>query len=104
MAATKDSEKGMEIGAAPELHHTHSSVEEGDLKESVEHEVFQKGVDGVEFRTLTWQRASVIFLKVLFATGVLSIPSAMFQLGSVGGALCIIGFGLLVSLFQFVPA
>lgn len=28
-----------------------------------QHEVFQKNVDGVEFRTVGWPRASVIFLK-----------------------------------------
>lgn len=27
------------------------------------HEVFKKGVDGVDFRTVGWPRASVIFLK-----------------------------------------
>lgn len=32
---------------------------------------------------------------VIFATGVLSIPSAMYSLGAVGGALSVIGWGLL---------
>lgn len=73
-----------------------SSIHDGDLlKPAAEQEVFQKTSDGVDFRTVTWPRASVIFLKVLFATGVLSIPSAMTELGAVGGALCLLGFGLL---------
>ncbi|EMC96057.1 hypothetical protein BAUCODRAFT_71260 [Baudoinia panamericana UAMH 10762] len=60
-----------------------------------EFEVFKKNTDGVDFRTVHWIRASVIFLKVIFATGVLSIPTAMYQLGAVGGALSVIGWGAL---------
>ncbi|KAF2804331.1 neutral amino acid permease [Mytilinidion resinicola] len=59
------------------------------------HEVFKKNTDGVNFRTVGWVRASVIFLKVIFATGVLGIPSAMYSLGAVGGALSVIGWGAL---------
>lgn len=40
-------------------------------------------------------KATVIFLKVIFATGVLSIPTAMYSLGAVGGALSVIGWGAL---------
>lgn len=32
-------------------------------KELEENEVFKKNVDGVDFRTVGWPRASVIFLK-----------------------------------------
>lgn len=32
---------------------------------------------------------------VLFATGVLSVPTAMYSLGSVGGALSVVGWGAL---------
>lgn len=59
-----------------------------------DHEVFRKGAD-VDFRTVSWQRASVIFLKIIFATGVLSIPTAMVSLGAVGGAFNVIGWGAL---------
>ncbi|KAJ8081861.1 hypothetical protein PM082_007707 [Marasmius tenuissimus] len=58
-------------------------------------EVFKKTTDGVDFRTVGWPRASFIFLKVLFATGVLTIPSAMATLGAVGGALSLLGWGAL---------
>ncbi|KAK1226236.1 hypothetical protein PQX77_010818 [Marasmius sp. AFHP31] len=58
-------------------------------------EVFKKTTDGVDFRTVGWPRASFIFLKVLFATGVLTIPSAMATLGAVGGALSLLGWGTL---------
>ncbi|RDW77408.1 hypothetical protein BP6252_05461 [Coleophoma cylindrospora] len=44
-------------------------------------EVFKKTKDGVDFRTVGWPRASIIFLKVQFALGVLSIPTAMYSLG-----------------------
>ena len=58
-------------------------------------EVFTKTGHGVDFRTVSWQRASILFLKILFATGVLSIPAAMYTLGAAPGALLILGFGLL---------
>lgn len=58
-------------------------------------EVFKKTAEGVDFRTVGWPRATVIFLKVIFATGVLSIPTAMFSLGAVGGALSVIGWSML---------
>ncbi|KAH7346293.1 putative N amino acid transport system protein [Rhexocercosporidium sp. MPI-PUGE-AT-0058] len=60
-----------------------------------ENEVFKKTKDGVDFRTVGWPRAPVIFLKVIFATGVLSIPSAMYSLGALGGALSFLGWGAL---------
>ena len=59
-----------------------------------QHEVFQKNA-AVDFRNVGWVRCSVIFLKVLFSTGVLSIPVAMAALGAVGGALSILGWGML---------
>lgn len=59
-----------------------------------EHEVFQQTEDGVAFRTVGWFRASVMFLKVMIAVGVLSLPTTMDQLGAVGGALSILAFGL----------
>ena len=66
------------------------------LKESdTEHEVFKITDDGVDFRTVTWPRAAILFLKILFATGVLSIPAAMYGIGAVGGALTLLGFGML---------
>jgi hypothetical protein len=34
-------------------------------------------------------------MVVIFATGVLSIPTAMFGLGAVGGSLSVIGWGAL---------
>ncbi|KAL1635256.1 hypothetical protein SLS58_010332 [Diplodia intermedia] len=57
-------------------------------------EVFKKG-EGVDFRTVSWVKATVIFLKIIFATGVLSIPTAMYTLGAVGGALSVLGWGAL---------
>jgi hypothetical protein len=80
-----------------------TSVEQGYTSEVVdpleEFEVFKKTTDGVNFRTVGWVRASIIFLKggvlkrphcqaqlivslvVIFATGVLSIPISMYSLG-----------------------
>lgn len=61
------------------------SVEEG--------EVFAVGEDGVEFRTVGWIRAAMFFTKMTFAAGVLSIPSALYTLGAVPGALFIVFWG-----------
>lgn len=67
------------------------SLQDGTILNE-EHEVFKSHVDGVEFRTVTWQRAIIIFIKTQIATGVLGIPGALYALGAVGGGLCIVGF------------
>lgn len=64
------------------------------LETNDDREVFRDTQDGVAFRTVGWFRASVMFLKVMIAVGVLSLPTTMDQLGAVGGALSIVGFGL----------
>ncbi|KAF4630768.1 hypothetical protein G7Y89_g7367 [Cudoniella acicularis] len=51
--------------------------------------------DGVNFRAVDWKKASAIFLKVIFATGILNIPTTMYSLGAVGGTLSVIGWALL---------
>lgn len=57
-------------------------------------EVFTPAEGGVEFRTVGWFRASILFLKVVFAVGVLSLPTTLNVLGAVGGTLCVFGFGI----------
>lgn len=71
-----------------------SATAGGVFDANEEHEVF-KTTAGVNFRTVEWPRATVIFLKVIFAVGVLTIPTAMYDLGAVGGTLSVIGWGLL---------
>lgn len=66
----------------------------GDISDIEDHEVFKRNAD-VDFRTVGWPRATFIFLKVIFATGVLSIPLAMYSLGAIGGALSVLGWGAL---------
>ncbi|KAJ5653271.1 hypothetical protein N7490_000274 [Penicillium lividum] len=63
--------------------------------EMEDHEVFKRGDGQVDFRTVSWLRASVIFIKIVFATGVLSIPSLMYELGALPGALNVLGWTLL---------
>jgi hypothetical protein len=46
----------------------------------------------VEFRTVSWQQATVLFVKINFAMSILSTPGALAALVSVGGSLSIIGF------------
>ncbi|RMY02963.1 hypothetical protein D0868_07707 [Hortaea werneckii] len=66
----------------------------GEVGEIDDHEVFKEGAN-VNFRTVGWPRATVIFLKIIFATGVLSIPVAMSSLGAIGGALSVLGWVML---------
>jgi hypothetical protein len=83
-----------EKGVAPDIGHGDFGPANAIAGEN-DFEVFQRTGEGVDFRTVGWPRASIIFLKILFATGVLSIPSAMYEVGAVPGALIILGFGML---------
>lgn len=58
-------------------------------------EIFKDSADGVKFRTVSWQRATIIFLKIQFAMSILSVPGALATLGAVGGALSIVGWEVL---------
>ncbi|OQE42299.1 hypothetical protein PENCOP_c004G07635 [Penicillium coprophilum] len=70
------------------------SPEQGYCEKVTEQtEVFNDTEDGVKYRTVGWIKASVIFIKILFAVGVLSIPTAMYTLGAVGGSLNVVGWG-----------
>lgn len=55
-------------------------------------EIFTGSSNGVNFRTLSWPAATVIFIKLQFSTGILSIPSNLSVLGAVGGAISIVGW------------
>lgn len=69
------------------------SLKDGVLVDDREtQEVFKASADGVDFRTVTWQRLIIILLKVQVATGVLGIPGAMGTLGAVPGALSVVGW------------
>lgn len=82
---TSYQEKNLQIGTQPEDPEKLEGVTE-------DFEVFKQTKDGVNFRTVGWPMATVIFLKTIFALGVLSIPAAMYSLGAVGGALSVIGW------------
>ncbi|KAK4943616.1 hypothetical protein LTR10_016911 [Elasticomyces elasticus] len=58
-------------------------------------EIFHDESEGVKFRTVSWQRATIIFLKIQFAMSILAVPGAMATLGAVGGALSIVGWEVL---------
>lgn len=62
----------------------------GETLES--HEVFRQTDEGVQFRTVSWQRATIIFLKIQFAMSILSVPGALATLGAVGGGLSLVGW------------
>ncbi|KAL1583678.1 hypothetical protein WHR41_07541 [Cladosporium halotolerans] len=89
------SEEKVKHDGHPDLEHYASApVAGGVFDANEEHEVF-KTTAGVNFRTVEWPRATVIFLKVIFAVGVLTIPTALYDLGAVGGTLSVFGWGLL---------
>jgi hypothetical protein len=75
-----------------------------DTEVGESYEVFQANVNGVEFRTVSWQRATILFVKFNFAMSILSIPGALAALGSVGGSLSIIGFTSLNTCEYQVPS
>ncbi|ETN37111.1 uncharacterized protein HMPREF1541_08101 [Cyphellophora europaea CBS 101466] len=75
---------------SPVLSDDHASVEKGSTKED-NFEVFRDDGD-VAFRTVGWIWATAIFLKIIFATGVLTIPTAMAALGSFPGAVNVLGW------------
>ncbi|KAK7540488.1 transmembrane amino acid transporter protein-domain-containing protein [Phyllosticta citribraziliensis] len=97
----EEKKRSLDISNAPSrangsVEDTKVYVYDGDKPQDAEDfEVFKKTADGVDFRTVGWVKATVIFLKIIFATGVLSIPLAMHDLGAVGGALCVLAFGAL---------
>ncbi|KAJ5565067.1 hypothetical protein N7513_001309 [Penicillium frequentans] len=71
-----------------------ADTELGSPRDSIEEqEVFKKTTDGVSFRNVGWFKACIIMVKVLFATGVLSLPSALYSLGAVGGSISIVAWG-----------
>jgi hypothetical protein len=67
-----------------------ASVEKGTTSDD-NFEVFRDDRD-VSFRTVGWIWATAIFLKIIFATGVLTIPTAMAALGSFPGAINVLGW------------
>ncbi|KAI1211680.1 amino acid transporter [Annulohypoxylon truncatum] len=69
---------------------TRTGSESVSINEAVleSQEVFKRTEDGVDFRNVSWPFAAVIFLKTIFAT----VPSAMYTLGALGGALSVVGW------------
>jgi hypothetical protein len=74
---------------SPVLSDDHIPAEKGASEENFE--VFRDDGD-VAFRTVGWIWATAIFLKIIFATGVLTIPTAMAALGSFPGAVNVLGW------------
>ncbi|KAM0276784.1 hypothetical protein ACHAQH_006373 [Verticillium albo-atrum] len=91
--SNSDSEKAADAITPARTSGSIEGVKEDNANESFE--VFKKGEGTVDFRTVGWIHASVIFLKVIFATGVLSIPSAMYILGALPGAINVLGWQFL---------
>lgn len=65
-------------------------------------EVFHASSDGVEFRTVSWPRATIMFLKIQLGLSILSVPSSLGALGAVGGSLSLLGWALLNTCKDFL--
>ncbi|KAI1341690.1 transmembrane amino acid transporter [Xylariaceae sp. FL0016] len=90
----KDSEK--EDAIAPIQGRSSGSTENVKVEAADDtFEVFKRQEGLTDFRTVSWIHASVIFLKIIFATGVLTIPSAMYVLGALPGAINVLGWQFL---------
>lgn len=97
MTSQIDSPPGHQTDLPPKSKLTPEKVNQGestvvDTEVGESYEIFQANVNGVEFRTVSWQQATVLFVKINFAMSILSTPGALAALGSVGGSLSIIGF------------
>ena len=68
-----------------------SSPEAGTVGEA---EVFTASEGGVNFRNVGWIRAAIFLLKMTFAAGVLSLPTALYELGAIAGAIFILFWSL----------
>ncbi|KAF2450779.1 hypothetical protein P171DRAFT_468994 [Karstenula rhodostoma CBS 690.94] len=69
------------------------SIEKIDLEN--DGEIFKRGEGYEDFRTVGWIQTTIIFTKLIFATGVLTIPSAMYTLGAFPGAINVLGWQFL---------
>ncbi|PNS21536.1 hypothetical protein CAC42_895 [Sphaceloma murrayae] len=78
-------------GDEPRLTLSNDEPTTGYVSSEDNFEVFKPGGD-VNFRTVGWIWATVIFLKIMFAIGVLTIPNALAALGAFPGAVNIIGW------------
>lgn len=69
----------------------------------VEAEVFGSGGEmQVNFRTVGWIRAAVFLTKQTFATGVLSMPSAMYYMGAAAGCISVVFWGAINTYLAYV--
>ncbi|KAI1120776.1 transmembrane amino acid transporter [Nemania abortiva] len=92
--STNTSEKGDTIKPIPGR--SSASIDDVKVEASDEaFEIFKRGEGLTDFRTVSWVHASVIFLKGMCATGVLTIPSAMYVLGALPGAINVLGWQFL---------
>ncbi|KAH8658006.1 transmembrane amino acid transporter [Xylariales sp. PMI_506] len=94
MSSQKSEKGGDAISPAPAS--ASDSIRSAKIEANEEaFEVFKRQEGQVDFRTVSWVHASVIFLKVIFATGVLTIPSNMYTLGALPGAINVLGWQFL---------
>lgn len=60
-------------------------------------EVFRSSTGQGNFRTLGWLRTAIILMKLCFATGVLTIPSALHVVGYGPGLILLVAWGAMTT-------
>ena len=100
-AAEKHEAEINNVAVEPSRSNGPLSTEKVEILEA--REVFHDNAEGVRFRTVTWQRATIIFLKIQFAMSILAVPGALATLGAVGGALSILGWEVLNTCKKAAP-
>ncbi|KAK7757944.1 hypothetical protein SLS62_000322 [Diatrype stigma] len=91
----------VEMGADSQM----AADENPKLGEVLEdNEVFQSGAGQADFRALGWMRTAIILMKLCFATGVLTIPSAFGQVGYGPGIVLLFIWGALCTFHNIADA
>ncbi|RKU44409.1 hypothetical protein DL546_006028 [Coniochaeta pulveracea] len=65
-------------------------------------EVFRSSTGQGNFRTLGWLRTAIILMKLCFATGVLTIPSALHVVGYGPGLILLVAWGAMTTFYAYI--
>lgn len=80
-----------------------ADFENGIVTKDIDQEESEVFGDGqVDFRTVGWIRAATFLIKQTFATGVLSMPSAMYFTGALPGCISIVVWGAVNTYLAYV--
>ncbi|KAJ3546898.1 hypothetical protein NM208_g1784 [Fusarium decemcellulare] len=96
-----DQSSGLEVSEKRDLGMDHGA----DIDENAKTEVLEDNgevFNQAEFRALGWVKAGIILMKLCFATGVLTIPSAFNVVGYGPGIILLVAWGSLTTYYAYV--